>query len=57
MIVLLATKSYFTITFIFVSSYLWYRALTEKSRLAKIRDKEILRGNILVFKKEEVEKL
>jgi hypothetical protein len=55
--ILVATKSYLTLLFIFIAGYFWYRALSEKSKLAQMRNKEILRGNILVFKKEEVEKL
>lgn len=51
MTVLLVTKGYLTIAFIFIASYSWYRVLKEAKNSTKKRDKENLKGNILIFKK------
>ena len=53
MIILLATKSYFTIAFIFVGSYLWHRALSKTRKPPQKRDKDALEENVLIFKKGE----
>lgn len=53
MTVLWVTKSYFTIAFIFIASYSWYRVLKVAKKPTKKRETKMFKGNVLAFKKRE----
>jgi len=52
MTILWVTKSYFTVVFIFVASYLWYRALSVPRKWSQKRDTETSNENVLIFSKK-----